>query len=153
MLSPSQDAVRTCVYACVHVCVCVCACVHMLLLTGFLRCRQLAILILTALTYAAVCADLMLFVFVSDAVSVAFDLSPRSDVNYLPLIGGSATLILAPVWGMIADRFGRGMVFLCAAALCGLVGAASAFSPSFPVFIVCRVLSSGLLSHSVSLSP
>jgi MFS family permease len=66
--------------------------------------------------------------------------------------GGFATLIIAPVMGAIADRFGRWRVLIVAAVLETLLWPLPAFAPTFYAFGIAWALVSGVASGVFAVS-
>jgi len=85
---------------------------------------------------------------------IAADLAvPRGRIGLVLAATTAPGILLAPVIGLLADRFGRRRVLVPCLALFGLSGGLGAFAPSFPVLVVLRALqgvgSAGLINLAV----
>lgn len=69
--------------------------------------------------------------------------------------GSTAGIFVAPVAGLLADRFGRRVVLTACLAIFGLFGGLAAFAPSFEILLVARLFqgvgSAGLINLAVVL--
>ncbi len=76
-----------------------------------------------------------------------------SGVGLLLAAATAPGIVLAPVIGVLADRYGRRRVVVPCLALFGLAGGAGAFAPSFDVLLVLRLLqgagAAGLINLAV----
>lgn len=78
-----------------------------------------------------------------------------SKSGVLVAVGSVAGIVIAPVVGILADRFGRRIVLTTCLTIFGVFGALSALSPTFQVLLVARLLqgvgSAGLINLAVVL--
>jgi MFS family permease len=74
-------------------------------------------------------------------------------VGWLLAAATAPGIVLAPVIGVLSDRYGRRQTVVPCLALFGLAGGMAAFAPSFPVLLALRVLqgigSAGLINLAV----
>jgi len=79
----------------------------------------------------------------------------RSGVGLLLAAATAPGIVLAPVIGVLSDRYGRRQVLMPCLVLFGLAGGLAAFAPSFPVLLVLRLLqgvgAAGLINLAVVL--
>ena len=100
---------------------------------------QWMVLTLCMLAYAAVCSELLVFVYIQSAVTTEFRLNAYA-FPLLPVATTIVSMLCGPVWGGLADKlgFGRQRTFLFAAAVASLACVASAFAPSFAWLLALR---------------
>lgn len=84
------------------------------------------------------------------------DLGVASDRSGLLVASGSvAGIVMAPVVGVLADRYGRRLVLTICLAAFGLFGGLAALAPTFPILLAARLLqgfgSAGLINLAVVL--
>ncbi len=69
--------------------------------------------------------------------------------------GSTAGILVAPIAGLLADRYGRRIVLTTCLAIFGLFGGLAAFAPSFEILLLARLLqgvgSAGLINLAVVL--
>lgn len=98
---------------------------------------QIKMLTLVGGGYFAVCAEFMLFVFLSTPAREEWRLA-EYEFPWLPFSSGLAGITGGFLFGTISDRFGRRVPFIVGMSCVAVFGLASAFAGSFPVFIVLR---------------
>jgi MFS transporter, ACDE family, multidrug resistance protein len=80
---------------------------------------------------------------------------PASRAGILVAAGSVAGIVIAPVVGVLADRYGRRIVLTACLAVFGLFGGVAALSPSFDTLLLARFLqgvgSAGLVNLAVVL--
>lgn len=80
---------------------------------------------------------------------------PSGDAGYLVAVGTVAGIIVAPIAGFAADRFGRRIVLTVCLGVFGLFGGLSAIAPTFGFLLVVRLIqgagSAGLVNLAVVL--
>lgn len=94
-------------------------------------------LITTGGAYFAVCAEIVVVVFLSDLVKKEWNLD-KFIFSLLPLGSGIGGILGECTFGIFSDKFGRKWPFAIAVSLVALFGIASAFAPSFMVLVVLR---------------
>lgn len=104
-----------------------------------------------AVTLTGIMGNVLLIAALPD---IARDLDVPTDRVGLLLSSTTAPgIVLAPLIGVLADRFGRRRVLVPCLVLFGAAGGLGAFAPSFPVLLVLRVLqgigSAGLINLAV----
>lgn len=87
--------------------------------------------------YFAVCAEMMLFIFLSEPVSEEWDLR-GIDYPWLPFCTGFASIVGGYSSGFFSDKYGRQPPFVLGIVSLAVFGVASAFATSFPMFIALR---------------
>ncbi|KAL8603810.1 hypothetical protein ACOMHN_058545 [Nucella lapillus] len=98
---------------------------------------QIKLLALVGGGYFAVCAEFMLFVFLSTPAREEWQLA-EYEFPWLPFSSGIAGIVGGLVFGTVSDRFGRRLPFIVGMTCVAVFGLASAFANSFPLFIVLR---------------
>lgn len=98
---------------------------------------HLKMLITTGGAYFAVCAEIVVVVFLSDLVKKEWNLD-KFIFSLLPLGSGIGGILGECTFGIFSDKFGRKWPFAIAVSLVALFGIASAFAPSFMVLVVLR---------------
>lgn len=98
---------------------------------------HLKMLITTGGAYFAVCAEIVMVVFLSDLVKKEWNLD-KFIFPLLPLGSGIGGILGECTFGIFSDKFGRKWPFAIAVSLVALFGIASAFAPSFMVLVVLR---------------
>ena len=100
---------------------------------------QLRLIALCAVGYFAVCAELMLVVFLEEPLMQEFELT-KGQYAWLPFGVSSASLIASFAAGPLADSCGRKVIFAGSLMLVGLAGVGSAFAPGFSSMVLVRCL-------------
>lgn len=100
-------------------------------------CLHLRMLLTTGGAYFAVCAELVVFVFLSHPVKKEWSLD-KFIFPLLPLGGGIGGIVGECTFGIISDKYGRKWPFAAAVSIVALFGIASAFAQSFLVLVVLR---------------
>lgn len=98
---------------------------------------HLKMLITTGGAYFAVCAEIVVVVFLSDLVKKEWNLD-KFIFSLLPLGSGIGGILGECTFGIFSDKFGRKWPFAIAVSVVALFGVASAFAPSFMVLVVLR---------------
>lgn len=98
---------------------------------------HLKMLITTGGAYFAVCAEIVVVVFLSDLVKKEWNLD-KFIFSLIPLGSGIGGILGECTFGIFSDKFGRKWPFAIAVSLVALFGIASAFAPSFMVLVVLR---------------
>lgn len=98
---------------------------------------HLKMLIATGGAYFAVCAEIVVVVFLSDLVKKEWNLD-KFIFSLLPLGSGIGGILGECTFGIFSDKFGRKWPFAIAVSVVALFGVASAFAPSFMVLVVLR---------------
>lgn len=98
---------------------------------------HLKMLITTGGAYFAVCAEIVVVVFLSDLVKKEWSLD-KFIFSLLPLGSGIGGILGECTFGIFSDKFGRKWPFAIAVSVVALFGVASAFAPSFMVLVVLR---------------
>ncbi|XP_076471564.1 synaptic vesicle 2-related protein-like [Babylonia areolata] len=98
---------------------------------------QIQMLALVGGGYFAVCAEFMLFVFLSSPVRAEWNLADY-EFPWLPFSSGVVGIVGGFVFGTVSDRFGRRVPFIVGMTCVAVFGLASAFARSFPLFIAFR---------------
>eukprot|EP00929_Paragymnodinium_shiwhaense_P105905 TRINITY_DN70956_c0_g1_i1.p1 TRINITY_DN70956_c0_g1~~TRINITY_DN70956_c0_g1_i1.p1 ORF type:complete len:465 (-),score=78.21 TRINITY_DN70956_c0_g1_i1:125-1519(-) len=98
---------------------------------------QQRVLLLCAVGYFAVCAELLLVVFLEEPLMHEWSLS-ENQYKFFPLTLNICSFLSALTAGKVADRFGRQIVFTASLALVCIAGFVAALSPSFFTLIVLR---------------
>lgn len=98
---------------------------------------HLKMLITTGGAYFAVCAEIVVVVFLSNLVKKEWNLD-NFIFSLLPLGSGIGGILGECTFGIFSDKFGRKWPFAIAVSLVALFGIASAFAPSFMVLVVLR---------------
>lgn len=102
---------------------------------------QYRLLLICGLTFAADAMAVLVMGFALSGVRESFGLEAGTlPVTLLTLATFAGMLIGAPLWGRVADRFGRRPVFLTTVTLGIVFGLLSALAPSVGVLIAARVL-------------
>ena len=105
---------------------------------------QKRLLALCALGYFAVCAELLVLVFVAQGVQDEFNIS-RTTFSWLPFAGTVSNFAGGLLFGVAGDVYGRQGPFIISVLLTGISGLTSAFAPSFITLVFLRsVMSFGL---------
>lgn len=80
---------------------------------------------------------------------------PSARSGWLIATGSLAGIVVAPIVGVLADRFGRRVVLTSCLVIFGVAGTSAALAPTFAVLLVARVLqgvgSAGLINLAVVL--
>jgi len=100
---------------------------------------QLRALLLCSAGYFASCSELLLLVFLEAPVMAEFGLSAR-DYVLLPFGGSLLTFFASLVFGRVADRYGRRLVFTWSLLLVGGAGLLCACARSFAELVALRWL-------------
>ncbi|XP_062570647.1 synaptic vesicle 2-related protein-like isoform X1 [Saccostrea cucullata] len=98
---------------------------------------HLRMLLTTGGAYFAVCAELVVFVFLSHPVKKEWNLN-KFIFPLLPLGSGLGGILGECTFGIISDKYGRKWPFAIAVSTVALFGIASAFAPSFLVLVILR---------------
>ncbi|WP_370633867.1 MFS transporter [Deinococcus sp. RIT780] len=102
---------------------------------------QYRLLLICGLTFAADAMAVLVMGFALNGVQAHFGLPDDSPtVTLLTVATFAGMLIGAPLWGRVADRFGRRPVFLTTVTLGVLFGLLGAFAPNVWVLLAARVL-------------
>lgn len=98
---------------------------------------HLKMLLTTGGAYFAVCAELVVFVFLSNPVKKEWNLN-KFIFPLLPLGSGVGGILGECTFGIFSDKFGRKWTFAVAVSIVALFGIASAFAPSFITLVLLR---------------
>lgn len=108
--------------------------------------RDVLVLFLCGMGYFAVCSELVLYVFIGEAVQNTFGLdsygtgTEKYIFAILPSASAFCSLIGALVFGSICDSYGRRVPFLVSIWVSAVFGLLSAFASSFALFVSLRCL-------------
>ena len=102
---------------------------------------QVAALLLAGLTYFAYVCDISIFIFVGPTFQVTWNLTTL-EYAILPAVVDVPNLIGSFIFSFISDRYGRVWPYALDLTWVGVFTIASAFAPSYPVFIVLRGITS-----------
>ncbi|GFO26837.1 synaptic vesicle 2-related protein [Plakobranchus ocellatus] len=87
--------------------------------------------------YFAVCAEMMLFIFLSEPVSDEWGLGDL-EFPWLPFCTGITSIVGGYIAGTCSDKYGRQPPFVIGIICLAVFGVASAFAPNYPAFIALR---------------
>lgn len=98
---------------------------------------QMKMLTLVGAGYFAVCAEMMLFIFLSTPAKREWNLVDY-EFPWLPFSTGMAGIMGGFLFGTLSDCIGRRVPFIVGMTCIAVFGVVSAFANSFPLFIVFR---------------
>ncbi|KAF4668470.1 hypothetical protein FOZ61_006312, partial [Perkinsus olseni] len=91
---------------------------------------QYWLLLLCSVGYFAVCAELLVVVFIQGGIMKEYNLS-QTDYAFFPFLTSLLSMLSSTLFGYLSDRIGRKWPFVVTLLISGLAGIASAFSWSF----------------------
>ncbi|KAK7474132.1 hypothetical protein BaRGS_00034661 [Batillaria attramentaria] len=100
---------------------------------------QIKMLVLVGGGYFAVCAEMMLFVFLSSPAKKEWNLA-EYEFPWLPFSTGVSGIVGGFLFGSVSDHFGRRIPFIIGMVVVAVFGLASAFANSFPLFVALRCM-------------
>uniref|UniRef100_A0A914CPX8 Major facilitator superfamily (MFS) profile domain-containing protein n=1 Tax=Acrobeloides nanus TaxID=290746 RepID=A0A914CPX8_9BILA len=101
--------------------------------------------LLTGFAWMADAMEMMILAFLSPSLQCEWNISKTQQALITTTVFGGI-LISGTLWGKICDKFGRKLGLIVACFMGSLMGAASAISPNFYVFLLFR----GLVGVAVS---
>jgi MFS family permease len=115
--------------------------------------RRPPLLLIYAVTLTGILNNTLITPAIPDILSEFGEPSQRSGI--LVAVGSTAGIVLAPLIGFLADRFGRRHILTACLVAFGAFGALSALAPSFEILLAARFLqgfgSAGLINLALVL--
>ncbi|KAF4698858.1 hypothetical protein FOZ62_028934 [Perkinsus olseni] len=100
---------------------------------------QYWLLLLCSVGYFAVCAELLVVVFIQGGIMKEYNLS-QTDYAFFPFLTSLLSMLSSTLFGYLSDRIGRKWPFVVTLLISGLAGIASAFSWSFWSLVMFRCI-------------